>query len=195
MAESIATNHEQLQARVDEATRQLLWQAHHDPLTGLANRRCFEQAINELMAYGLRSGDHAALCIIDLDHFKQVNDSCGHPAGDALLKDVANIITGQVREDDLVCRMGGDEFAVILRKCPMDNARAVAESIRAAVADYHISCKGKMFAVGTSIGLIQLLNGDYSMLEIMQAADTACYSAKKAGRNRVVEVALADGAR
>ena len=159
MAESIASNHEELQARVDEATQQLSWQAHHDPLTGLANRRRFEQAIDELMAYGLRSGDQAALCFIDLDHFKRVNDSCGHPAGDTLLKDVANIISGQVREDDLVCRMGGDEFAVILRKCPLDNARTVAESIRAVVADYRFACDGKVFAVGTSIGLIPLTGG------------------------------------
>jgi diguanylate cyclase (GGDEF)-like protein len=195
MAESIASNHEKLQARVDEATQQLSWQAHHDPLTGLANRRRFEQAIDELMAYGLRSGDHAALCFIDLDHFKRVNDSCGHSAGDALLKDVANIISGQVREDDLVCRMGGDEFAVILRKCPMDHARVVAESIRAAVAEYRLSCDGKVFAVGTSIGLVPLIGGGYSMLEITQAADTACYSAKKSGRNRVVEVTLEDGVR
>ena len=195
MAESIASNHEELQARVDEATQQLSWQAHHDPLTGLANRRRFDQAIDELVAYGLRSGDQAALCFIDLDHFKQVNDSCGHPAGDALLKDVANMISGQVREDDLVCRVGGDEFAVILRKCPLDNARTVAESIRAVVADYRFACDGKVFTVGTSIGLIPLTGGEYSKLEIMVAADTACYSAKKAGRNRVVEVTLADGAR
>jgi len=195
MAESIATNHDQLQARVDEATQQLSWQAHHDPLTGLANRRRFEQEIDQLLARGARSGDQAALCFIDLDHFKQVNDSCGHPAGDALLKDVAAIISRQVREDDLVCRVGGDEFAIILRHCPMEHAREVAESIRAAVADYRFNCEGRTFAVGTSIGLIPIVSGEYSRLEIMMAADTACYSAKKSGRNRVVEATLSDRAR
>lgn len=195
MAESIASNHEQLQAKVDAATKQLSWQAHHDPLTGLANRRRFEQAIDELIAFGLRSADQAALCFIDLDHFKAVNDACGHPVGDALLKDVANIINNQVREDDLVCRIGGDEFAVILRKCPMENARAIAESIRLNVAEYRLACEGRVFGVGTSIGLIPLTGGDYSALEVMMAADTACYSAKKSGRNRVVEVALSDGVR
>lgn len=186
MAQAISRNQEELQAKIDEATRQLSWQAHHDPLTGLANRRRFEQAIDELLVRGARSSDQAVLCFIDLDHFKHVNDSCGHPAGDVLLKDVAALISAQVREDDLVCRVGGDEFAVILRHCPIEHARGVAESIRQAVADYRFPCEGRTFSVGTSIGLVPI-KGGHSRMKIMVAADIACYSAKKSGRNRVVE--------
>lgn len=187
MAESIARHHGELQARIDAATAQLSWQANHDPLTGLGNRRRYEQALDELMSYSQRSGDHGALCLIDLDHFKAVNDSCGHPAGDELLRNIADIIRARLREDDLVCRIGGDEFAVILKNCSMAKAHELAESIRAHVAAYRIACGGREFSVGTSIGLAPVEGDAHSRLEVVVAADQACYEAKKAGRNRIVE--------
>ena len=187
MAEVIASNQEQLEARVNEATAQLAWQANHDPLTGLGNRRRFERALDQLLNMNHREGDRGALCYIDLDRFKTVNDTCGHAAGDALLKDIAGIIRARVREDDLVCRVGGDEFAVILHSCTLDDARMIADSLRQVVADFRFSCDGRVFNIGASIGLVPVIEGQYSMMDMLIAADMACYSAKKGGRNQVVE--------
>lgn len=187
MARSIADMHRTMQSRIDAATAQLAHQAHHDPLTGLPNRRVFEQTLEETVAASRRASDHGALCFIDLDRFKIVNDTCGHGAGDELLRHIAHLIKQRVREQDVVCRVGGDEFALILRDCSRDDAMQVAESLREAVSAFRFAWEDRRFSVGASIGLVPIDGSHPSPADVLLAADLACYAAKKSGRNRVVE--------
>lgn len=187
MARSIATAHNTLQARVDEATAQLAHQALHDPLTDLPNRRAFEQALEEAVSASRRAGDQGALCFIDLDRFKVVNDTCGHAAGDELLRRIARLIRQRVRADDLICRIGGDEFALILRGCSADEALRIAEGLRETVAAYRFTWDNRRFSVGASVGLVRIDGALDTASDVLVAADLACYAAKKSGRNRVIE--------
>ena len=171
-----------------EHREQLAWSAHHDSLTGLANRAAFE----ELLARETALSAQAPFCalFIDLDKFKQVNDTGGHAAGDALLREVAQQLVAVVRRSDTVARLGGDEFAVMLSGCPLPRAQALAEKLRAAVADYRLEWQGVTHGVGASIGLVHV-HGNYSdPAEVLKAADAACYAAKRSGRDRV-EMAVA----
>ncbi|THF62173.1 diguanylate cyclase [Pseudothauera rhizosphaerae] len=187
MARAIADAQHTLQAKVDEATAQLAHQALHDPLTGLPNRRAFEQALEEAVAASRRAGDQGALCFIDLDRFKIVNDTCGHAAGDELLRRIARLIRQRVRADDLICRVGGDEFALILRGCNAEEALRIAEGLRETVAAFRFSWDDRRFSVGASVGLVRIDGGLDSASDVLVAADLACYAAKKSGRNRVIE--------
>lgn len=187
MAAAIAENQRTLQARIDEATAQLAHQARHDPLTGLPNRRAFEESIEHAVSTYRRAGDVVTLLYIDLDQFKPVNDTCGHAAGDRLLRELSGLLRGRLRAEDHVFRIGGDEFAVILRGCSRDDALHIASALCAAVAAFDFVCAGQTFHVGASIGLARMDStiGDVSAL--MQAADHACYEAKRAGRGCVIE--------
>jgi diguanylate cyclase (GGDEF)-like protein len=187
MANAIANAHQSLQAKVDEATAQLAHQAMHDPLTGLPNRRAFEHALDASIGASRRFGDRDTLCFIDLDRFKIVNDTCGHAAGDELLRRIADLIRHWVRADDLLCRIGGDEFALILRGCGPDEARRIAENLREAVAALRFTWEGRRFTVGASVGLARIDGRAETASDVLVAADLACYAAKKGGRNRVVE--------
>ncbi|MDH5785614.1 MAG: diguanylate cyclase [Chromatiales bacterium] len=164
--------------------RRLTYQAHHDPLTGISNRRGFEQ---QLMCFfkGTRSHEEGYLCMMDLDHFKAVNDQGGHAAGDALLQELTTLIRQVIRRDDLFARMGGDEFALLLKECPLDNARHITQEIRHTVANHHFEWDGLQFQVGISIGLVSLKSGNRDAAELMTMADDACYSAKASGRNQI----------
>lgn len=190
MARHIAEVHQTLKSRVDEATAQLAHQALHDPLTGLPNRRAFEQALEEAVTDSRRAGDQGALCFIDLDRFKIVNDTCGHAAGDELLRRIAVLIRQRVRAEDSICRIGGDEFALILRGCQGSEARRIAESLREAVSAFRFNWSGRRFSVGASVGLVRLDGGLTRAADVLVAADMACYAAKKGGRNQVVEHVL-----
>ncbi|HRD34139.1 MAG TPA: diguanylate cyclase [Rhodocyclaceae bacterium] len=185
MARSIADAHQSLQARVDEATARLAHQALHDPLTGLPNRRTFEQALEEAVSASRRAMDHGVLCFIDLDRFKVVNDSCGHAAGDELLREIARLVRHRVRAEDLICRIGGDEFALILRACAPQEGRRIAETLREAIAGLRFTWDGRHFSIGASIGLAPIDGSMESAADVTAAADLACYTAKKKGRNRV----------
>ena len=187
MARAISDSHRTLQARIDDATAQLAHLAHHDPLTGLPNRRVFEQRLEEIVTASRRAGDQGALCFVDLDRFKIVNDSCGHAAGDELLRHIARLLRQRVRDEDIVCRVGGDEFAVILRGCTRKDALRIAETLREALSAFRFEWEGRRFAVGASIGLIHIDGSEASPSEILMAADLACYGAKRKGRNQVVE--------
>lgn len=187
MALAISEAHHNLQSRVDEATEKLAYQALHDPLTGLPNRRAFEQALELSVGASRRAGDRDTLCFIDLDRFKIVNDTVGHGAGDELLRRIATLIRTRVRTDDLICRIGGDEFALILRGCGAEEARHIAENLREAIASLRFSWDGRRFTVGASIGLMRIDGSTHSASDVLVAADLACYAAKKSGRNRVVE--------
>ncbi|WP_230976271.1 diguanylate cyclase [Pseudothauera nasutitermitis] len=187
MARSIDEAQQTLQSKVDEATAQLAYQAMHDPLTGLPNRRAFEQALEESVAGSRRIGDQGALCFIDLDRFKVVNDTCGHAAGDELLRRIARLIHQRVRANDLICRVGGDEFALILHGCNAEEALHIAEGLRETVAAFRFNWQGRRFSVGASVGLVRIDGALDSASDVLVAADLACYAAKKSGRNRVVE--------
>jgi diguanylate cyclase (GGDEF)-like protein len=125
------------------------------------------------------------LCYLDLDQFKVVNDTCGHAAGDAMLKQLAGVLQARLRESDTLARLGGDEFGVLLEGCPLDRAQLIAADLLAAVRDHRFQWEGKAFAVGVSIGLVAIHAGTGSRAEVFSAADTACYAAKEQGRNRV----------
>lgn len=192
MAEAIANSQRTLQARIDEATVLLAHQARHDPLTGLPNRRAFEEAIQAAVSAHRRSGDVATLCFIDLDRFKEVNDNGGHAAGDKLLRTIARLIRAQLRAEDDIFRIGGDEFAVILRGCSREDARRIAESLCEAVAGFDFPWAERVFRVGASIGLARMEGERLDAAALMQAADQACYAVKRSGRGGVVESSAAD---
>ena len=187
MARAISDSHRTLQSRVDAATAQLAHLAHHDALTGLPNRRVFEQRLEEIVTASRRAGDQGALCFVDLDRFKIVNDSCGHAAGDELLRHIAHLLRQRLRDEDIVCRVGGDEFAVILRGCTRKDAMRIAETLREALSAFRFEWESRRFAVGASIGLIHIDGSEATPSEILMAADLACYGAKRKGRNQVVE--------
>ena len=162
-------------------TRQMTYQASHDALTGLVNRREFERRLAESVD-SAQTGDSAhALCYLDLDRFKTVNDTCGHTAGDNMLREVASLIKDAVRDSDTVGRIGGDEFALLLVGCPLEKARQIADDVVRSVNEYRFVWKDKIFDIGVSIGLVEIGRDTGTIEDLMNSADSACYVAKKAG--------------
>lgn len=166
------------------AHRELAWSASHDALTGLANRRHFEAELQRLLPTVGPEAPAAAL-FIDLDHFKTINDSAGHAAGDQVLREVAAALQAGVRRDELVARLGGDEFAVVLMHCDLEAAVRVADKLRAAVQCIEISHAGQRLPVGASVGVVAIPLQGATVAGVLQLADEACYAAKGEGRNRV----------
>lgn len=170
--------------RRKEAER-VAWAAAHDPLTGLKNRRSFEEALAGAHAQYLRTGTGSAVLMIDLDHFKQVNDRGGHEAGDEMLRRVTRVLGDAVRTSDIAARLGGDEFALLMPGCTEARAQSIAESIRDEVARLVVVRDGIEMGIGASIGITAFAPGDPDWTHAMQRADTACYHAKRAGRNTI----------
>ncbi|MDH5454716.1 MAG: EAL domain-containing protein [Gammaproteobacteria bacterium] len=166
-------------------TRKMSYQATHDPLTGLINRREFERRLDEAMDSAHADEAVHMLFYMDLDRFKAVNDSCGHMAGDNMLREVAALIKDQVRDSDFVGRLGGDEFGALLIGCPIVKARQIATDICNAVADYRFVWKDKIFNIGISVGLVEISHASGTLQDVMSAADSACYMAKQQGRGQV----------
>ena len=166
-------------------TRKMSYQATHDPLTGLINRREFERRLDEAMDSAHAEEAVHMLFYMDLDRFKAVNDSCGHMAGDNMLREVAALIKDQVRDSDFVGRLGGDEFGSLLIGCPIDKARQIATDICNAIADYRFVWKNKIFNIGISVGLVEISHVSGTLQDLMSAADSACYMAKQQGRGKV----------
>jgi diguanylate cyclase (GGDEF)-like protein/PAS domain S-box-containing protein len=162
-------------------TRQMTYQASHDALTGLVNRREFERRLQEAMDSAQTGDIGHALCYLDLDRFKVVNDTCGHTAGDNMLREIASLIRDAVRDSDTVGRIGGDEFAMLLVGCPLEKARQIADNVVRSVNEYRFVWKDKIFNVGISIGLVEIGRGGGTIEELMNSADSACYVAKKNG--------------
>jgi diguanylate cyclase (GGDEF)-like protein len=159
--------------------------ASHDPLTGLLNRREFERRLNVTLADDQREAfDHAVL-YLDLDQFKLVNDTCGHAAGDELLRQVTGLLRPLLREGDTLARLGGDEFGVLLEYCPVEPAIRIAETLRAALANFRFIWKDRSFSCSVSVGLVNIADGPQTLAGVLSAADSACYMAKEKGRNRV----------
>ncbi len=166
-------------------TRKMSYQATHDPLTGLINRREFERRLDEAMDSAHAEEAVHMLFYMDLDRFKAVNDTCGHLAGDNMLREVAALIKAEVRDSDFVGRLGGDEFGALLVGCPIEKARQIATDICNAVANYRFVWKDKIFNIGISIGLVEISHASGTLQDIMSAADSACYMAKQQGRGQV----------
>jgi diguanylate cyclase (GGDEF)-like protein/PAS domain S-box-containing protein len=162
-------------------TRQMTYQASHDALTGLVNRREFERRLQEAMDSAQTGNVGHALCYLDLDRFKTVNDTCGHTAGDNMLREVASLLKEAVRDSDTVGRIGGDEFALLLVGCPLEKARQIADDVVHSVNEYRFVWKDKIFDIGVSIGLVEIGPGGGAIEDIMNSADSACYVAKKQG--------------
>jgi len=166
-------------------TREITYQATHDPMTGLYNRREFEHQLERTLE-NIRHGDTGgALCFVDLDLFKAVNDTCGHLAGDELLRQVSLMLRKSVRGQDLLARLGGDEFAVLLRGCSLSKAGEIAEQIRAALRNFRFVWEEKRMAIGASLGVVQVAADSGDLNDILRNADLACRLAKEEGRNRV----------
>ena len=165
-------------------TLKLAYQAAHDSLTGLLNRKEFENRLSKILT-SMRKNDMHALLYLDLDQFKIINDSCGHSAGDKLLRQVTALLHSKLRARDTLARLGGDEFGVILEHCPTDQALQVADTLRELVQNFRFQWQEKTFTIGVSIGLFPITHENQGLEHALNAADSACYAAKEQGRNRV----------
>jgi diguanylate cyclase (GGDEF)-like protein/PAS domain S-box-containing protein len=171
--------------RSRQLQRQLAHSAAHDALTGLPNRTTFEAELAATCADAKAGRRQNALCFIDLDRFKIVNDTVGHAAGDALLREIGRVIMRNVRSDDVTARLGGDEFALILRNCTMEQAELVARNAIEAIRAIPFAWGGRIYDVGASVGMTAITESSPPPSELLSQADVACYAAKAMGRNRV----------
>lgn len=159
----------------------LSWQATHDALTGLTNRREFEYRLQIALERLERNSGRHALMFLDLDQFKLVNDTCGHAAGDELLRQVCTLLQQGLREGDTLARLGGDEFGILLENCPAEKAVEIADHLRKTIQDLHFTWSGQPFNCTVSVGLVHLLPGISTLEEALRSADMACYMAKERG--------------
>ncbi|MGL5084063.1 MAG: EAL domain-containing protein [Microcoleaceae cyanobacterium] len=166
-------------------SRQLSWQAIHDPLTGLINRREFEQRLEQAISNARIHNQFHGLCYLDLDQFKIVNDTCGHGAGDELLCQVAILLEGQIRTTDVLARLGGDEFGLLLHQCSLKQVVRIADALREKIQAFRFVWQDKTFAIGVSIGVVEIKPQRQNLTDLLSAADSACYAAKNKGRNCV----------
>jgi diguanylate cyclase (GGDEF)-like protein/PAS domain S-box-containing protein len=165
--------------------RALSYQASHDALTGLINRREFDSRLETAVTSAQRGEGEYVLLYVDLDQFKVVNDTCGHSAGDRLLRDITSLLQTRVRASDTIARLGGDEFGLLLERCSLEQAERVADSIRQAIHGYRFLWGASSLSVGASIGVVRIGRETTSAAAVLSAADIACYAAKDGGRNRV----------
>ena len=166
-------------------SEQLSFQATHDALTGLVNRHEFEKRLARVIDSARSDDTEHALCYLDLDQFKVINDTCGHSAGDELLRQLAGLLPHRVRKRDTLARLGGDEFGALMEHCSLEQAKRVANGLRRTVADYRFVWEGKSFSVGVSIGVVPITAASERVSGVLAAADAACYAAKDRGRNRI----------
>ena len=167
------------------ADLQLTRQATHDGLTGLLNREAFAASVDGAFKSMRSKGQPFAVCQIDLDQFNLVNNTCGHTAGDTLLQWVASLLREEVRETDVLARLAGDVFGLVLGDAPVDEARRVVESVYERLQHFQFTWADKTFSIGASIGLVPVESGDWSVNDVLRAADHACAMAKKGGRNQI----------
>ncbi len=166
-------------------SNQLAYEASHDMLTGLINRREFEVRLQQAIRSARKEHCRHAVAFMDLDQFKIINDTCGHVAGDELLRQLAHIIQNKVRHSDTLARLGGDEFGILMTYCEPAQALRAAHDIRTAIEDYRFNWEDNVYAIGVSIGLVPVTDTSASLQQVMRQADASCYAAKDAGRNRV----------
>jgi diguanylate cyclase (GGDEF)-like protein len=168
-------------SKEQELQQKIVFQAHHDQLTGLLNRYAFSQELESLVSEDSR----AFLCYIDMDRFKQVNDSCGHLAGDELLRKVAQLLSSCLKQHDVLAKVGGDEFCLVIRNKTLTQVKTLLARLLKLIADFRFSWNDQVFIVGASIGVLELGDGHHrDPIDIMKAADAGCYIAKNSGRNQ-----------
>jgi diguanylate cyclase (GGDEF)-like protein len=158
--------------------------ALHDPLTGLSNRHDFESRLKNLLS-NVGDGVTHALMYLDLDQFKIINDTCGHVVGDELLRQLAIVLREPIRESDMLARIGGDEFGILLANCSLESAQQVGERLLQIMRQFRYNWKGRAFSIGGSIGLTMIEESGQSVSDVLRQADIACYAAKDTGRNRL----------
>jgi diguanylate cyclase (GGDEF)-like protein/PAS domain S-box-containing protein len=168
-----------------QTARRLSDQATHDALTGLVNRTEFERRLTQALESASKEGSRHAIGFVDLDGFKRINDACGHYAGDELLRELSALLRQGMRARDTLARLGGDEFGILLEHCSPAKAVRLADEIRRTVADHSFTCRGKTFTISLSVGIVPIRNGNSSTTQLLCAADTACYQAKRQGGDRV----------
>lgn len=171
--------------QMHQLAQQLAFQASHDPLTGVLNRHAFELRLQQVVESARVEGRQHVLCYLDLDQFKVVNDTCGHAAGDELLKQLTFILRACLRRGDTIARLGGDEFGVIFEDCAVSEALPLAESLRATIAAFRFGWGDHAFDVGASLGMVSIVEEGGTVQDILRAADSACYVAKDLGRDRI----------
>ena len=184
MSTSLKQAYDLMQDKINDATVMLRYQAQHDDLTGLINRREFETRLDHNLKSVHETGAQHVLCYLDLDQFKLVNDTCGHVAGDELLRQISVLLANRMRDRDTLARVGGDEFALLLENCSLADANQITNAILKLVGDYRFIYEDKIFNVGVSIGLVVINASFETVSDVIHAADSACYSAKEAGRNQ-----------
>src|SRR5438094_4648910 len=167
------------------AARKLSHEATHDTLTGLVGRKEFEERLARVLAEAAAGVAEHALCYLDLDRFKLVNDSCGHEAGDDLLRKISRLLSGHVRSRDTLARLGGDEFGVLLEYCSLTKAEEIAGKLERAIEEFRYVWAERSFSLGVSIGVVAITAASGRTADVLRAADEACYAAKDAGGNRV----------
>ncbi|MBW7923370.1 MAG: EAL domain-containing protein [Burkholderiaceae bacterium] len=163
----------------------LSYHATRDALTGLINRREFDRRLQELVHHAKAREGHHVLAYIDLDQFKVVNDTCGHTAGDRMLRQITFLLRKKIREGDVLARLGGDEFAVLLHNCPLEKGVAILDELRNSLSAFRFTWENKAFAISMSIGVVPITPSSINAAELLSEADAACYAAKEKGRNRV----------
>lgn len=166
-------------------SEKITYQANHDALTGLGNRSQFELHIKQALSTAQNNQVSHALCFLDLDQFKIVNDTCGHLAGDELLRQLGGLFKHNIRRHDFVARLGGDEFGILMNDCGVNKALSICEKLRDRVRDFNFAWEDRRFVVGVSIGIAAINMTSSNVVDVMKEADTACYIAKGKGRNRV----------
>jgi|GEM_PF-4197400 len=165
--------------------KQLSYEASHDALTGLINRREFEKRLAQLIKDDQLNQSEHALCFLDLDQFKLVNDTCGHVAGDVLLKHIVMMLNSTARQTDTIARIGGDEFIILMQHCTLDQAKRVANELCEKIGNYRFSWENNHFTIGVSIGLVPISGETININDLLIQADTACITAKDRGGNRI----------
>jgi len=168
--------------------KRLGYQASHDPLTGLINRSAFETILQDVVKESVMTAGHSMLVFLDLDHFKHVNDTAGHAAGDELLKQLARLMNARMRASDIVARLGGDEFGLIFRNCSVEYADSLIHEVVNDICKFEFDWKGHTFHVGASAGLVAISDQFTNFNTLLAYADQACYEAKRAGRGQVKRV-------
>ncbi len=185
MAQELKASYDNLHERVRTATAQLSWQASHDALTGLLNRTGFDEALHRLWQDARDAGERHCLLYIDLDQFKVVNDTSGHQAGDELLRQLATLMRHNLRASDVLGRLGGDEFGVLLAHCDAATGEQLGDKLRRVIKAYRYAHGERLYQVGASIGLVEIDASWTDPAQVMSAADAACYAAKDAGRDMI----------
>lgn len=178
-------DHKKTTQKLTHEKERVTYQAGHDELTGLVNRREFEIKLNTLLGLAISENSSHAMLYVDLDQFKVVNDTCGHVAGDALLRRLSAMLQHKIREGDTLARLGGDEFGLLIEDCSLDDSERIANQLKEQIQEFHYEWNDTVFRVGASIGLVPINKNSLTVELIMSAADTACYAAKDTGRNRV----------